>query len=87
LHCCESAVEWRLRNGKRRKEDQQSKEDERGMKPAQRLPAGNRAPNGERMQDIHRHLQRPEGRDMPKRKPESLTASNNFLEVGYNQIK
>jgi hypothetical protein len=29
----------------------------------------------------------PEGRDMPKRKLELLAASNNFLEVGYNQME
>jgi hypothetical protein len=65
LHCGESAVEWRLRDGKRWEEEQQSEEAERGTKPAQRLPAGNRAPNGGLIRDIHRHLQRPEGRDMP----------------------
>jgi hypothetical protein len=87
LHRGEAGIERRLRNSQRRDDDQQCEDAERGMKTALRLPTGNRAPNDGRMQVVHRHLQRPEGRDMPKRKPKSPAASNNFLEVGYNQME
>ena len=85
LHCGESGIERRLRNGQRREEEQQSKEAKSEATPAETVPLNSLQPAFGREHDNHRHLQRPRsGRDMPKRKLESLAASNNFLEVGYN---
>ena len=69
----------------RREEDQQGNEAKAGTKPAQAAREDSLQPARGLECGNHRHLQRPvKDRDMPKRKPGSLAASNNFLEVADN---
>ena len=74
LHGSESGIERRLRQGKRREEDQQGEEAKAWANPTQNLPAGDSATeDGEKSGD-HRHLQRPvKGRDMPQHCSRMLT--------------
>jgi hypothetical protein len=66
LHCRESGIERRLRQGKRREKDQQGEEGKARANPAQAAPEGSLQPACGRKCGDHRHLQRSRsGRDMP----------------------